>query len=104
MTAEPLDTWAIVEAMGHRTAIGKVSEATIAGKQLLRVDRLDGATQYYPPESLYCLTPCTEEQATAAQKRTYGNGLPFALAELTSGSTWDVIEDEDDREETGGPF
>ena len=124
MTDAPdaLDTWAIIEAMGHRTAIGRVCEATIAGKQLLKVDRLDGAVQYYPPESLYCLTPCSEEQARAAQKRVYGSGLPFALAELTSGSTWadDVPEenalhhevavgafpdiDEDDIEEIGDPY
>jgi hypothetical protein len=95
-TPEPLDTYAVVEAMGHRTAIGRVSEATIAGKQLLRVDRLDGAVQYYPPESLYCLTPCTREQAEAAQKRSFGNGgLPYGLAALTSGSTWGDVAEED---------
>ena len=103
---EPLDTWAIVEAMGHRTAIGRVSEAVIAGKALIRVDRLDGAVQYYPPESLYCLTPCTREQAEAARRNVYGSSLPFALAELTSGaSSTDVwggdLEDLDDEDGAG---
>lgn len=84
---EPLDTYAIIEAMGHRTLIGAVTEATIAGKQLLKVDRLDGVTQYLPPESLYMLTPCTQDQAREAARRQYGSGLPHYLAALTSGST-----------------
>lgn len=93
---QPLDTFAVVEAMGHRTLIGSVTEATVAGKALLRVQRLDGPVQYLPPESLYMLTPCTQAQAHEAQRRVYGPGLPHYLAALTAGGD-DDRETESDR-------
>lgn len=64
---EPFSGWAIVEVMGHRQVCGMVSEATVAGAQMLRVDvpgKAAGetiATQYYSPSAIYCLTPTTEE-------------------------------------------
>lgn len=64
-----LPGWAIVELMGHRRLIGYVSETTIAGAPMLRINVLtaDGeATQFYGAGSLYCLTPTTEETARRA--------------------------------------
>lgn len=61
--------WAIVELMGHRRLAGKLSEATIAGSGVLRIDvfvpnRAEPiATQFYSPKALYCVTPTTEEIA-----------------------------------------
>lgn len=75
--------WAHVEAMGHRSHWGRVSEEVIAGAAFLRVDEfaLGGetprATAFYPPSSIYCLTPCTEE--TARTNATPWSGRPAAL-------------------------
>jgi hypothetical protein len=91
-TPEPLDTYAVVEAMGHRTLIGRITEATIAGKAMLHVATIAGGEHYLPPESLYCLTPCTQEQAERANSRHWG-GLPPALAALTAGTGDGPAED-----------
>ncbi len=37
-TANKFDTWALVEIMGHQRAAGRVTEATIAGGVMLRID------------------------------------------------------------------
>ena len=96
---QPLDTYAVVEAMGHRTLIGRVTEAAIAGKAMLHVATIAGGEHYLPPESLYWLTPCTREQAERASSRHWG-GLPPALAALAAG-TGDGLEegDEDDEDD-----
>lgn len=64
-----LKEWCVVELLGHRRVGGYVTEQTIAGKGFLRIDipRRDGTmtTQFANPDSLYCLTPTTEELARA---------------------------------------
>jgi hypothetical protein len=66
--------WTILELMGHRRLGGHVSEATIAGASLLRLDvYLPGdekpmATQFYSASAIYCITPTTEELARAVAK------------------------------------
>jgi hypothetical protein len=66
---EHFEEWAVLELMGHRKLAGKVSETTIFGGVLLRIDipSKDGAftTQFYSPSSIYCLTPTTEAMARA---------------------------------------
>ena len=39
-TTERFDTWALVEIMGHKQLAGRVSETTLAGAGMLRVDVL----------------------------------------------------------------
>jgi hypothetical protein len=62
--------WAILELMGHRRLIGRLSTATIAGASFLRIDipQQDGAqtTQFYSPSAVYAITPTTEELARRA--------------------------------------
>lgn len=89
--AAALDTWAIVEAMGHRTLIGKLTEVTIAGQPMLSVLRMDGRQQYLPPTSLYMITPVTLQEAQAADRRhVYGSGLPPALPPAAANDNpWD---------------
>lgn len=83
--------WAVLELMGHRKLAGKVAEATLAGGSFLRIDVYladdgelqdgqeqvadeDGAplkriaTQFYPPGSVYCLTPTNRETCLALSK------------------------------------
>lgn len=56
----------IVEQLGHKKIVGFVSEVTIAGKGFLRVDVPKSktetlATQYISPDTIYALTPTTED-------------------------------------------
>jgi len=60
--------------MGHRRIAGYLRSVTVAGAGFLRID-IPGsggkvaATQFYPPASVYCLTPTTEEIARAVAAR-----------------------------------
>lgn len=68
MTNETFNEWAVLELMGHRKLAGKVTEATIGGAGMIRLDIPDGPTQFYSPASVYCLTPVAEETARAFAK------------------------------------
>jgi hypothetical protein len=104
---QPLDTWAIIELMGHVSIIGRVTETTLAGAPMLRVDRIDGRVQRVSPQALYRLTDVTEAEAKAAwlaQASWSGSrGLPSAL---TQGDAYGSRDDEDDDidEDEGDPF
>jgi hypothetical protein len=65
--SKSFEGWCILELMGHRRLGGHVTEVTIGGASFLRIDIPcdPPATQYYPPSSLYCLTPCGEAEARA---------------------------------------
>lgn len=62
--------WVIVEVMGHRKLGGYLKEETICGKAMARIDVVNNegvpiATQFYNPDSIYCITPTTQDVATA---------------------------------------
>lgn len=73
---------AVVELMGHRRLGGYVSVSQLGGTSLLRVDvpkvrvedgrcvrdGADLATQWYGLQSLYCLSPCSEEAMLVAAR------------------------------------
>lgn len=61
--------FAVLELMGHRRLIGRISDATIAGAPMLRIDVLTTSgetTQYYSGASIYAITPISEETARRA--------------------------------------
>jgi hypothetical protein len=65
---DTFEGWAILELMGHRRLGGFVKEQELAGKGFIRIDipanaEHEGITQLYNPDSLYALTPTTEEIA-----------------------------------------
>jgi len=64
---ETFDMWAVVELMGHRRMAGRVTEQTVAGTALLRIDIPSDppVTQLYGGSAIYCITPTTEEIARA---------------------------------------
>jgi hypothetical protein len=79
MSEERYSQWSILELLGHRRLAGFVTEQEIAGKGFLRID-IPGerkVTQFYSPDSVYGLTPTTEEVA----RRVAANGMP-AVARL----------------------
>jgi len=88
--------------MGHRILAGRVSEVTLAGAGLLRIDIYPGdaaepiASPMHPPSALYGLTPCTEERARrAAATRFYEGGMRLALPAPEPVTPGPVIIDED---------
>lgn len=60
--------WALVELMGHQRIAGLVSETTLAGHAMLRVD-VPGAkgdfvcTRFYNPQAVYCISPTDRQIA-----------------------------------------
>ena len=89
--------WAILELMGHRRLAGYVRETTIAGAGFLRLDVPSNeanagpdeagmeATQFYPPSSVYCLTPTSEAAARAVAVRSRPE--PVRRFELPAGDS-----------------
>lgn len=81
--------WAIIELMGHVRIAGHLSEAKIAGAQVMRLDiyRAEGPaalTQFIPPPapggSVYRITPATEAICRALGERSVP--VPVARFEL----------------------
>lgn len=69
--SKPLETWAIVELFGHNTVAGYISEQTIAGNAMLRIDvpevgERPAYTKYYGATAVYGITPCDENAARIA--------------------------------------
>lgn len=67
---DKLDTWALVDLMGHQRIAGRVSETTIAGGAFVRVDVPvvgdDPAhTRYFAPNAIYSISPVSEDLARA---------------------------------------
>jgi len=68
------ESWAIVELMGHSVIAGYVTEQSIAGSAMLRVDvpKVDNHepfTKFFGGSAIYGITPTTEELAKSAAKR-----------------------------------
>lgn len=72
--ATGIDTWAVIELMGHRQVAGHVSEYALGGQVLLRIDVPTVAgwpehTKYFGPGGIYAIHPCSEEIARQAAER-----------------------------------
>ena len=86
MTA-PLDSWAVVELMGHRRVAGRISEEVRFGVPMCRVDTPDGdgfRTALYGGPSIYGVHLVDEQTAREAAK--YTSPAPFTrqLPEVSS--------------------
>lgn len=62
------ECWAIVELMGHMKIAGRVTEQTIAGAAMLRVDvpafeAQPAFTRFFGASAIYSINPTTEEIA-----------------------------------------
>ena len=69
-----LESWAVVELLGHVRLAGRISEEERFGSKMGRIDvpQNDGSfcTQYFGGGSVYRISPCTEEVARAVAKRS----------------------------------
>jgi hypothetical protein len=84
---EKFESWAIVELFGHAQIAGKVTEATIGGSSLIRVDvpECNGQkayTKFYGNGAIYSMTPCSEEVARAALKQIMPEPVSVWIPEL----------------------
>ncbi len=121
--AEKYETWCILEMLGHKRMAGYLTEQSIAGSSLLRVDvpatDADARYGYASPAtepytklvgvgSVYAITPCTENVARrAAREIERGNDpIPVTLPKMLPASTeataehvhvnaWDGDEEDD---------
>lgn len=78
--AERFEQWGIVELMGHQRTAGRLSEETIGGASMLRVDVPDGdtfRTAYYGSSAIYALH-VTDEKVARAAARGMGPRPPYA--------------------------
>lgn len=87
MSAAAYTGWALLELMGHRQRIGRVSEVEAYGGKLLRIDipvaEGEGVTEshgpcvteFYGASSVYALRPLSEAVALAMVKQ-YGDPRP----------------------------
>lgn len=94
---EKFETWAIVELMGHRKIVGRISEEIRFGTVFCRIDvpevphgygenahgTIPAFTQYYGGSSIYCLTPVSENIARLiAQKDQQRPVQPWDIPNL----------------------
>lgn len=99
--------YAIVEIMGRRTRAGVISDAQLGGATLLRIEHPTAAdhtgaeplTEYYAPQSIFGIRPCSQEEAIAVCRWAWPEPTP-ATRELAAplGDLVDAeIEDDYDR-------
>jgi hypothetical protein len=68
--------WAVVELFGHNIVAGEVSEVSVAGTEMLRVDvpEVDGVpgfTKFYGGAAVYAITPVDEAGALHAVRHLH---------------------------------
>jgi hypothetical protein len=75
---EKFEIWALVELFGHNKIVGKVTEQTIAGGALVRVDvpKPDGTvnfTRFFNLSAIYAINPISQEMAVEMAQRIGGD-------------------------------
>lgn len=99
--AERFEQWGIVELMGHQRTAGRLTEETIGGANMLRVDVPDGElfrTAYYGASAIYALH-VTDEKVARAAATGMGKRPPYAYEIsrlLPAPEAPEVDEDDDD--------
>lgn len=99
--------WAIVELLGRNVLAGEVSEVTIAGAPMLRIDvpeilmdgkvDIPGFTKYVGGRAIYGITPTDEATARMAVLRV--RSRPISLYTVSSAQMLPRQESFDDGED-----
>ena len=107
---------AIVELMGHNTLAGYISEQTIAGVAMLRVDvpavgDVPAYTKFVSGGAIYGITPTTQEIAERAAQRLrsrpvseYVVPVPPRQPALVDSTAADDQDDDSEYEDDGPQF
>lgn len=110
--------WAIVEVMGHQTFTGQVTTEYYGGTAFFRIDvpevpgeeievdgramhrdGLIGFTKLIGAGSVYAITPCTEEAAMEARRRSaYRPFRPIGVPAQIGAATTETDDDGEDDE------
>ena len=109
-----LETWAVLELMGHQRIAGFVREVALGSAAMLRVDvpEIDGIpafTKFVAPAALYAFTPCTQEVAMAVIRRDRVTpvtlfAMPARQRALPYGGDWEAAsESRGDYDDGRGP-
>ena len=101
----PAGDYAIVEALGHRTLIGRVAEVERFGTKMLQIEPLFGDVMLAPVllggGSIYQITPCSPDVAFR-RRPTNRYGVPEAVMAIIPAAALPAPEpsffDEDDDE------
>ena len=116
---EKFDSWGIVEVMGHKKFAGHITEQTIAGSALIRVDvpavkigerDLNPFSKLIGVGSVYCITPTTEEVARKAAEaiaRHDSDPLPVYIPEtrqIPAATDAVTVPSDDDDDDGYDPF
>jgi hypothetical protein len=108
--------WAVVEIFGHTVRAGSLSDATIGGATMLRIqhptvadhDDKGPLTELYGDKALFCVRPCSRDEAIRFAEGRWRAPSPVpAVAELAAigdapidvDEPWDddnYTDDEDD--------
>jgi hypothetical protein len=92
------DQWCICELLGHKRLAGRVTEVTVFGQAMARVDipNAEGgfSTQFFGGASIYRLSPVTEEVARAVALHCHPEPvhsweLPKQLPAAVETPAWD---------------
>lgn len=95
MTDQPqgFDSWAIVELFGHQRIAGKVTEQSVGGGGMIRVDvpaipkdshrsEQPAFTRFYGSAAIYSITPTSEEIARLAASRLRSEPITIYIPDL----------------------
>jgi hypothetical protein len=75
------EQWAYVELMGHQSIVGRCTEESLAGTNMLRVDVPKGDsffTRYFGGSAIYAISPISEDAARRLIERRGETAPPFA--------------------------
>lgn len=103
------DVFAILELFGHTRLAGRVTEQTIAGCGMVRIDvpglpatkyspAQPGFTRYVGVAAIYSITPVSEDIAMRAAQsmRVAPVNVYLAVPQLEGGVKWGQDDDDDD--------
>lgn len=81
------DAWAIIELFGHQRIAGRVSEQTIGGGNMIRVDvpavgKAPAFTRFYGAAAIYSITPTSEEVAKVVAQSIRAAPITIYLPDL----------------------
>lgn len=101
-TNDKFQAWAIVELYGHQRIAGLITEATIGGCPLIRVDvpttkHHPGFTRFLGNGAIYAINPVSEEIAQAAAENLRAAPIqPYELPQLRQKRLFEPTGEPDD--------
>lgn len=101
----PVVMWGVVEIMGHRTRAGALSDASIGGATMLRIEHPTRAdhtgegmlAEFYAPSAIFAIRPCSLEECVKVAAWAWPD--PAATIRPALSPAFDEFVDEDEDED-----